>query len=109
VRLLRGPYGLQSIFTLGDGDVLQLGRKIAAVCGSYRGANGTYALILADYPTEAAAAEAFNYLRKNLDRRLTVRENAERRLVFKDYDDKFGLASVTGKRISITLHLSSPP
>ena len=38
-----------------------------------------------------------------------MQENAERRLVFKDYDDKFGLVSVTGKRISIKVHLSSPP
>jgi hypothetical protein len=109
VRLLRGQYALQSIFTLGEGDVLQLGGKITAVSGSYRNANGKYSLILAEYPTAAAAARAFDHLRKNLDEHLTVQGNAERRLVFKDYDDKFGAVSVAGKRISITLHLSSPP
>jgi hypothetical protein len=109
VRLIRGQYALQSIFTLGDGDVLQLGRKTTAVCGAYRGANGKYTLILADYPTAAAAAEAFDHLRKNLDNHLTVQENAEHRLVFKDHDDRFASVSVTGKRLSITLHLSSPP
>jgi hypothetical protein len=108
VRLIRGQYGLQSIFTLGDGDVLQLGRRITAVSGSYRDANGKHTLILAEYPTAAAAAKAFDHLRKNLDKHLTVQENAERRLVFKDYDNKFGATSVTGNRISITLHVSSP-
>ena len=63
VRLLRGPYGLQSIFTLGEGDVMQLGRKITAVSGRYRDANGKYSLILADYPTAAAARKAFDHLR----------------------------------------------
>ena len=109
VRLVRGPYGLQSIFTLGEGDVMQLGRKITAVSGRYRDANGKYSLILADYPTAAAARKAFDHLRTNLDRHLTVQENAERRLVFKDYDDKFGSVSVAGKRITIMVHLSSPP
>ncbi|MFZ1934942.1 MAG: DUF6599 family protein [Thermoguttaceae bacterium] len=109
LRLLRGPYGLQSIFTLGEGDVMQLGRKITAVSGRYRAANGEYSLILADYPTAAAAKKAFDHLRKHLDSHLTVQENSDRRLVFKDYEDKFGLVSVSGKRISIMLYLSSPP
>jgi hypothetical protein len=109
VRLIRGPYALQSVFTLGDGDILQLGRKLTAVSGSYRGANGTHSLILADYPTATAAEKAFDHLRKNLDKHLTAQENSEHRLVFKDYDNKFGSVSVTGKRIAITLHSSSPP
>jgi hypothetical protein len=109
VRLIRGPYGLQSIITLGEGDVMRLGRKITAVSGRYRDANGRYSLILADYPTAAAARKAFDHLRANLDSHLTVQESAERRLVFKDYDDKFGLVSVAGKRISIMVHHSSPP
>ena len=109
LRLLRGPYGLQAIFTLGEGDILQLGRKITAVSGRYRDANGKYSLILADYPTAAAAEKAFDHLRTNLDKNLTVQEKSEGRLVFKDYDDKFGLLSVSGKRISIKVHLASPP
>jgi 5-hydroxyisourate hydrolase-like protein (transthyretin family) len=109
LRLLRGPYGLQSIFTLGEGDVMQLGRKITAVSGRYRDANGEYSLILADYPSTAAAKKAFDHLRTHLDSHLTVQGTAEGRLVFKDYEDKFGLVSVSGKRISVMLHLSSPP
>jgi hypothetical protein len=109
VRLIRGPYALQSVFTLGDGDVLQLGRKITAVSGDYRDADGKRSIVLADYPSAAAAEKAFDHLRKNLDEHLTVQENGERRLVFKDYDDKFGSVSVDGKRISVTLHLSSAP
>ena len=35
-RLVRGPFGLQSIFTLGDGDVLQLGGRIVGVAEDVR-------------------------------------------------------------------------
>ena len=109
LRLARGPYGLQSIFTLGEGDVMQLGKKITAVSGRYRDADGKYSLILADYPSAAAASKAFDHLRTNLDSHLTVQEKAESRLVFKDYDDKFGSVSVAGKRMTIMVQLSSPP
>ncbi|NLF09708.1 MAG: hypothetical protein GX594_17260 [Pirellulaceae bacterium] len=113
LRLIRGQYGLQSIFTLGKGNVLQLGRNITAVFGDYRNAedDAGHSLIVADYPTEEAARNAFHNLRLNLDEQLAVQDcDLDRlRLIFKDAGGQYGVVLAVGKRISITLHLASLP
>jgi hypothetical protein len=105
VRLIRGPFTLQSVFSLGPGDILQLGRKITAVSGDYQDATGGYTLIIANYPDEAAARRAFAQVSSNLDSYLKVQEKSERRLVFKDFNNEFGVVSVTGKQLSAKVHL----
>ena len=109
VRLIRGPYALQSIFTLGTGDILQLGRRITAVSGNYQDAGGKHTLVIADYPDEPAAARAFGNVQANLDKYLKVQEKSERRLVFQDYSGEYGVVSVTGKRLTVRLHLARKP
>ncbi len=106
IRLIRGPYGLGPIFTLGEGDVLQLHRSVTAVSGEYQNAGGRSTLIVVEYPEEEAAVKAFGYLRANLDSYLQVVEAGNRRLVFKDPAGKFGLVSLTGNRLSIRVHLA---
>jgi hypothetical protein len=108
-RLIRGPYALQAIYTLGEGDVLQLERKVTAVAGSYEMPGGRYTLILADYSNPAAAAAAFEHLRRNLDTYLKVVERSEKALVFQDFDKKFGRISCAGARLSITVRLPQKP
>ncbi len=39
-RLVRGPFGLQAIYTLGDGDVLQLGGRLTGAAADVRDAAG---------------------------------------------------------------------
>jgi len=109
LRLIRGPYALQAIYTLGEGDVLQLGRKVTAVAGSYETPGGRYTLILVDYPNAAAAGVAFDYLRRNLDSYLKVVDKSEKALVFRDYDGKYGRMSYAGARLSISVHLPQKP
>jgi hypothetical protein len=109
VRLLRGMYGLQSIFTLGNGNVLQLGSKLTAVAGMYQDETGKYSLVLADYPTEQDALKTLANVQRNLDPYLKVQEKGAQRLVFKDFKNEFGVVSVTGKRIAIRLHLAKLP
>ncbi len=110
VRLVRGSYALQAIYTLGDGDMLQLGGKLTAVAGNYRdAAHGSYTLLLADYPTERAARLAFEHILAALDRYLTPITTTRTRLVFRDYDQRFGVVSVRGKRIELRVHLTGPP
>jgi len=109
LRLIRGPYALQAIYTLGEGDVLQLGRKVTAVAGSYETPGGRYTLILVDYPNAAAAGVAFDYLRRNLDSYLKVVDKSEKALVFRDYDGKYGRMSYAGTRLSISVHLPQKP
>ncbi len=108
-RLVRGAYGLQSVYTLGDGDILQLGRKLAAVSGDYKTAQGAYTLIVADYDDATQAMRAFEYLKKNLDSYLKVVEQKPDRFVFQDYSKKFGVASLAGKRLEIRVKLAQRP
>ena len=108
-RVIRGPVSLQALYTLGDGDILQLGGKITAAAGDYRDAAGASTLIVVDYPNPAAATAAFKHLKANLDTYLKPTGATDSMLVFQDYDKKFGAASVNGKRLEIRLHLTRQP
>ncbi len=109
-RLFRGPVGLQAVYTLGDGDILQLGGKLTAAAGDYKdAASGAYTLIVAEYPTPAAASAAFKHLKSNLDSYLKPASATDTRLVFQDYEKKSGVASLAGKRLEVRLHLAKPP
>ncbi|MGE5357725.1 MAG: DUF6599 family protein [Bacteroidales bacterium] len=109
IRLSRGAYALQAVFTLGEGNILQLDRKQVAVSGDYKTPQGTYTLILADYGDAAQATRAFDYLRRNLDQYLKVVDQKPARFVFQDYAKKFGVASVGGRRIEIRVKLPQKP
>jgi hypothetical protein len=109
VRLLRGAYGLQAVYTLGDGDILQLGRTTTAVSGDYKDASGSYTLILADYPDAAAARKALAYLQSNLDKYSKITTKQDAGFVFQDYQKKFGVVRLVGKRLEIKVHLVKAP
>jgi hypothetical protein len=109
-RLFRGSVGLQAVFTLGDGDILQLGGTITAVSGDYKdAAAGATTLVVAEYPSPGAAAAAFTHLKANLDRYLKATSSSDARLVFQDYEKKFGVVTMTGRRLEVRLHLAKAP
>lgn len=108
-RLVRGPYGLQSLFTFGDGDMLRLGGKLFAVAGDYRGPQGEHSAIRVQYPDETAAAAAFTHFCANLDSYLQVVEKSADRIVFRDYRQQFGLAVRRGAMVEILFHLAAAP
>lgn len=108
-RLIRGPYGLQSLYTLGEGDILQLRRSLTAVSARYEDAGGKRTIILVDYPSEQAASGAFLHIQRNLDSYLRVEVKTERRLTFKDYAGEYGVISLSGKRLTVAVHLSKKP
>jgi hypothetical protein len=109
-RLFRGPVGLQAAYTLGEGDILQLGGRVTAASGDYRdAAAGATTLIVADYPNPGAAAAAFTHLKANLDSYLKPTGSSGARLVFQDYEKKFGVVTVTGRRLEVRLHLPKAP
>jgi hypothetical protein len=107
-RIVRGPFSLQSLYTFGEGDIFQLGGRIIGVAGDYRDATALTTRILMTYPDAGAAARAFANLKTNLDRYLKPTSTSTTRLVFKDYENKFGLATVNARRIEVTLHLTTP-
>lgn len=109
-RLFRGPVALQSLFTLGDGDILQQKGRIAGAAADYKdGAAGAKpagtTLLVVQYPTAAAASQAMAFLQKNLDKYLERVSASPGRLVFRDYEKKFGVATVKGARLEVRLHL----
>jgi hypothetical protein len=108
-RLIRGPYGLQSIVTLGEGDILLLGQKKMAVAADYRSAEGPWTLILVPYFEEAAAKAALAHLRDNLDPYLEVVRERTGGFVFKDFKNRFGQVRLTGSVLEIRLNLVRPP
>ena len=108
-RIIRGPVSLQALYTLGDGDILQLGGNVTGAAGDYRDAAGASTLIVIDYPTPAAAVAAFRHLKANLDSYLTPTSATDSRLVFQDYEKKSGVVTVNGKRMQVRLHLATAP
>jgi hypothetical protein len=108
--LLRGPYSLQAVYTLGDGDVLLLeGRRFAA-SASYRGGDGgDHVLIVAPYEDEATAARAFAHLRRNLDAYLQVLDEGAGSFLFKDFQGRFGLAELRDLRMVVRVRMERKP
>lgn len=108
--LLRGPYSLQAVYTLGDGDVLLLEGKRFAASASYRDeAGGLHVLIVAPYEDEAAATRAFAALGNGLDPYLQVVEKGDSRFVFRDFQGLFGSAEKHGPRIEVRVRLAQRP
>jgi hypothetical protein len=108
-RVIRGPVSLQALYTLGDGDILQLGGKITGAAGDYKDPSGATTLIIVDYPTTAAVAAAFRHLTANLDSYLKPASTTDTKMVFQDYEKKFGVVTVAGRRLRVQLHLTKAP
>jgi hypothetical protein len=108
--LLRGPNSLQSVYTLGMGDILLLGGKIFAAAAVYREASGqSYTMIVAPYAEAALARTAFANLRRNLDKYLQVLGAGADFFNFKDFQNFFGRAEIREKRIVILVKLAQQP
>jgi hypothetical protein len=109
-RLFRGPYGLQSQYTLGQGDILKLGGKIFGLAADYRTDRGEgFTRLMIAYPDAAAARDAFDSLQKNLDSYLSVVDNFADVFSFKDFKDKYGQAELKGTWIEILVDLPAKP
>lgn len=108
--LLRGPYSLQSVYTLGMGDILLLGGKIFAAAAVYREVSGpSYTMIVVPYADAALARAAFANLRQNFDPYHQVLGAGADFFVFKDFQNYFGRAEIREKRIVILVKLAQQP
>lgn len=109
-RIIRGPISLQSVYSLGSGDVLSLGTERVAVSAAYRSdEDDRFTVILADYGSTSAAAGALRHLTENLDPYLDVLETSPSHLLLEDYNGRFGLAVVDGTRLRIRVGLDQRP
>lgn len=110
ILILRGLYGLQRVFTFGDGDIFQLDGKIFALAGDFTNRTGeTFTLISIPYPDRATAMKAFANLLENLDTYLEVLLQEEGRLVFKDYRGQYGEVGIYDNRIKAWIKLEASP
>jgi len=109
-RLFRGPYGLQSLYTLGQGDILKLGGKIFGLAADYKTDRGEgFTRLMIAYPDAAAARDAFDFLQKNLDSYLSVVDSFADVFSFKDFKDKYGQAELKGTWVEILVDLPAKP
>jgi hypothetical protein len=108
--LLRGPYSLQAVYTLGAGDILQLGGRIFAAAAMYREQAGAgYTMIVAPYGDGVLARAAFDNLRRNLDRYIQVTGGDNDFFNFKDFQNDFGRAEIKGSRLVIMVKMGQRP
>ncbi len=109
-RLIRGPLALQSIFTLGEGDILRLKRSIFGISGQYESEGGSRnTRIIVAYPSHEDAQEAFEHLYSNLDPYLKVLDREEHTFQFEDYKKQYGIVALKDKTLSILVNLSELP
>ncbi len=109
-RIFRGPYGLEPVFTFGNGDVFQQDGKIFAVLGKYQ-LNDTTAItkIFIPYPDENSAKIAFKNVASRLDPYLQIIGQQEQALIFKDYQNLFGKIFVTDNVLKAEIFLPVMP
>jgi hypothetical protein len=109
-RVVRGPFTLEPLYTLGEGDVLQLRGERTAVAAEYEDAEGQRSTrIVATYGDAAAARRAFANLVSNLDPYLEVLSSGNDRLVFKDYRERFGEVELDEQWLKLDVDLVSRP
>lgn len=109
-RIFRGPYGLQAIYTFGEGDVLQLDGRVFGVAADYQAPNGvTFTQLVISYPGESIAAAAFANCKAHLDSYLAIVQESVADFTFKDFRQKHGKISLSNNKINIAIGLDSIP
>jgi len=109
-RLIRGPYALQPIFTFGQGDILELSRKVFGVVGNYKDEKGRISTcIIIPYPDQEKAFSAYQNLHDNFDPYHKILETWPTGFSFIDYRQKFGMAKLKGSILEIHINLATQP
>jgi len=109
-RLIRGEYSLQSLYTLGQGDMLQLGGKLFAAAAEYHSGGETAETRIAVlYPDPGRAGMVFAHLRTALDPALTLLRRSDEQLVFRDWKGQFGQITLDGPALEVRVNLAKCP
>lgn len=104
--IIRGPYSLQSIVTLGGGDILQLQGKIYGVAADYKDERSAiYTKIIISYPDTNAAQSAFTNLLTHLDSYLKVIQKSKDSFTFQNPKNKISKAELHGQILKLSLYL----
>ena len=110
VRLFRGPYALESIYTFGSGDILSLKNKVCGVAADYMEESETQVTrLLIPYNGESEALTAFQVLQSHLDPYITVIDTASNTFSFQDYRSEYGVVKRLKGILDIRIHLLRKP
>lgn len=108
--IFRGPFGLQSIYTFGKGDILLLGGQVFGVAADFSSkSNKNITRLVIPYPEKNTALQAYNHLVLNLDPYLEILEKDDNYFIFKDFKQEFGLVKIDKNLLELKIHLSSRP
>lgn len=106
-RLFRGPFGLQPLYTFGNGDILSQEGKLFGISGVYKNTDdSTYTRIIMAYPSPDAARQAYAHLIANLDTYISLLQKSSREFTFTDYQNRFGRVRIEGKLLDIKVNLT---
>jgi len=109
-RFFRGPVGLQSIYTFGEGDIFLLRGRIFAVAADYGDdEGGTYTRLVILYPDDVSAREAWHNFREKHDPYIKILASNEEAVIFSDFRGKFGVVKIEGSRLDIRVNLAKAP
>ena len=109
-KLIRGQYGLQPIYTLGQGDILQLQDQTFAIVAQYHDADDSlYTRIYVPYADDKTADKAFKNIQKNMDSYIETLESDDSSIVFKDYRKRFEVVKLRDNIIDINVNLRQEP
>jgi len=108
--IFRGPFGLQSIYTFGKGDVLLLAGKNFGISANYKlEGKKTVSRLVIPYPDNIMAINAYNNLILNLDSYLEIVDRSEDHFVFIDYNKEYGLVEIDKNILNIKVRLPLKP
>ncbi len=105
-RIVRGRYGVESVYGFGENDALGLGGRAFGVAANYRDAQGfAFTRIRVGYGNPAGADSALRAFASRLDASFAVLEKTHTRLVFRDYLHQYGVAESTGSFLDLRVRL----
>ncbi|NLP10948.1 hypothetical protein GX408_11200 [bacterium] len=104
--LVAGPLSLQMVYTLGEGDILQLQGNHFGVCVERPdGEERRSVMLRVDYADTAACRAAFAHVQANLDAYLVKLAADEDWFTFRDYKNEYGRVVRSGRVLEIWLNL----
>jgi hypothetical protein len=110
IRLFRGPYALESIYTFGSGDILSQDRTICGIAADYIDETGVQTTrLFVPYASDAEARSAYRFLISHLDPYITPLESDSTALIFRDYQSEYGIVKLEKDQLDIRIHLLEKP
>ncbi len=104
--LIAGPYSLQMVYTLGEGDILQLANRPFAMCAQVADEAGNkHTVIRAVYGDSVLARDVMQNLSAHLDEYLTKISVSADTLIFRDYKNEYGRIVRKADALEVQLHL----